>query len=316
MHASQQSVTAEAWFPPLLLQTAHQAIAAALFSLRTENSVLSSNLLHWISSRCPLDDLREYFLHPQAMPLLVLPWWLEESLRGEVDPAFQASLIAASIDGYFFIRMLDDVMDGHPVSPAALPAMHLFSLRFHSAYHSLFPADHPFWDVFESALQRTAEAESADAMLASVSEAEFLSITARKSAAALIPIAAVCFRYGREDVLPAWRSLLDTFAPWHQMHDDLLDWSEDLAAGQTTWLLSEAERQKASDETVAVWIGRKGLRWAAERMSQWMQQLREIAAELGSPEVSAYLDGRDALFRRQIDARIRLASLCESVLVL
>ncbi|GGG93237.1 class 1 isoprenoid biosynthesis enzyme [Silvibacterium dinghuense] len=222
----------------------------------------------------------------------------------------------ASIEGYFFIRMLDDVMDGHSVPAASLPAMHLFSLRFHSAYHSLFPADSPFWAVFADALVCTAEAESADTLLTSIEEEQFLAISARKSAAALIPVAAVCYRYGRVDALPAWRALLDAFAPWHQMHDDLLDWSEDLASGRCTWLLSEAERRKAHGETVAVWIGRTGLRWAADRMAEWMDRLHCIAGELGSPEVMAYLERRDGLFRRQIEARIQLAVLCEPMLAI
>jgi hypothetical protein len=280
------------------------------------NSTLAGETLKWIARRCDVAHLEKYIAHPEAMPLLALPWWLEKSIRGEVDVEFQSTLMASSVHGYFFIRMLDDLMDGHQVEPASLPALHLFSFRFHSSYFRFFPASDPFWTHFERNLASTAEAVSSDHALKEISAKDFLEITSRKSSAALIPVAAVCCRYGREDLLPAWEQFLSLFARWHQMRDDVLDWSEDYEASHATWILGEAQHRKAPEETTAIWMGRTGLHWAAGVMDGWMAQIKASAAGLGSPELVRYLDAREAAFSRQMKANLRLAALCESLLKL
>jgi hypothetical protein len=277
-------------------------------------TTLAGETLKWIARRCDVQHLEDYLAHPQAIPLFALPWWLETSLRGEVDAEFQAGLMTSGAHGYFFIRMLDDLMDGHEVDRACLPALHLFSLRFQSAYFRYFPAGDPFWGYFERSLASTAEAVSEDSKLREVSAEDFVGITARKSAAALIPIAAVCCRYGRLDLLPAWEHFLTLLSRWHQMRDDVLDWSEDHEAGHATWILSEAQQRRTPDETVPVWMGRTGLSWAAEVMEDWMLQIKDAASGLNSPELVRYLEAREAMFRRQIAANIRLAALCEALL--
>ena len=276
-------------------------------------TTLAGETLKWIARRCDVQHLEDYLAHPQGMPLLALPWWLEMSFR-EVDTEFQCDLMISGAHGYFFIRMLDDLMDGHAVDRACLPALHLFSLRFQSAYFRYFPSGDPFWDYFERSLASTAEAVSGDSRLGEVSAENFLGISARKLAAALIPIAAVCCRYGRLELLPAWEHFLTLFSRWHQMRDDILDWSEDYAAGHATWILSEAQRRRASSETVPVWMGRTGLSWAAKVMGDWMEQIKDAAAGLNSPELVRYLKAREAMFTRQIAANIHLAALCESLL--
>jgi hypothetical protein len=277
-------------------------------------SPLGEATLAWISTRCDVQQLENYFAHPEAMPLFALPWWLETAVRGEVDTDFQVSLMASSAHGYLFVRMLDDLMDEHAVDRAALPSLHLFSFHFQSAYLQYFPSGDPFWNHFARSLASTAEAESADLRRREMSEDDFLTITARKSAAALIPIAAVCSRYDRLDLLPAWEKLLTLFAPWHQMRDDIFDWSEDHEAGRSTWILSEAARRKSATETVPIWMGRSGLAWAAGVMDGWVKEIKSAALALNSPELSRYLEMRDVLFSRHMKAKIRLAAIYESLL--
>lgn len=277
-------------------------------------TALAGETLRWIARRCDAAQLERYVAHPEAMPLLALPWWLEKSLRGEADAEFQACLMTSSVHGYFFIRMLDDLMDGHEIDRACLPALHLFSFRFQSNYFRYFPSGDPFWDFFERNLAATAEAVSADFRLQQVSAADFLAITARKSAAALIPVAAVCCRYGRLDLMPKWEEFLTLFSRWHQMRDDIVDWSEDFESGHATWILGEALARKAHDETVPVWMGRNGLAWGAEVMTGWMREIKAVASGLNSPELTVYLEAREATFARQMSAKIRLAALFESLL--
>jgi hypothetical protein len=285
-----------------------------------KTSTLAGETLKWIARRCDVQQLESYFAHPQAMPLLALPWWLEKSIRGEVDRDFQSALMTSSMQGYLFIRMVDDLMDGHDIDRACLPALHLFSFEFQSAYFRYFSSGDPFWNHFGHSLASMAEAVSADCGLTEISAQEFAEVSARKSAAALIPLAAVCCRYGRLDLLPEWEGFLSLFARWHQMRDDIVDWSEDYASslttGRSTWILSEAERRRSPDETVPVWMGRTGLSWAAGVMDGWKERIRSIANRLGSPELIQYLKGRDEMFSRQMAANIRLAALFDGLLAL
>jgi hypothetical protein len=279
---------------------------------------LAGETLKWIARRCDVQQLESYFAHPEAMPLFALPWWLEKSIRGEVDLDFQVDLMTSGAHGYLFIRMLDDLMDAHEVDRACIPALHLFSLEFQSAYYRYFPYGDPFWDSFGRSLASMAEAASVDSGLQEISERDFIEVSARKSAAAVIPLTAVCCRYGRMDLLPRWERFLSLFAQWHQMRDDIVDWSEDYSSkqetGHSTWIISEAERRKSPGETVPVWMGRTGLAWTAEVMDSWMREIKAVAEGLDTLGLIEYLGRREEMFSRKISASIRLAALCEALL--
>ena len=55
----------------------------------------------------------------------------------------------------------------------------------------------------------------------------FEQIAGQKTCAARIPIAAVCYRYDRTDVLPAWSRFLERYGWWSQMLNDTFDWLKD-----------------------------------------------------------------------------------------
>jgi hypothetical protein len=65
--------------------------------------------------------------------------------------------------------------------------------------------------------------------------------------------------------------------------------------------LSEAERRRAEDEPVAGWIAREGFTWAIDQAEGWMSVLRTLAAELGSPDLAAYLETRETMLRQRHD---------------
>ena len=54
----------------------------------------------------------DYFLHPVAFPLMLLPWWLERQLREQYSTSFQEDLIISNASLYYYIRLVDNVMDG------------------------------------------------------------------------------------------------------------------------------------------------------------------------------------------------------------
>lgn len=249
----------------------------------------------------------DYFTQLQSLPLLALPWWLEESFRASADSGFQADLIYATINFYYFTRILDDLMDGHAIQAAALPAMHPFHCRFIRPYFRYFDAQSAFWTHFDRLLAITVQTAAEETVLRHIGPEDFLRVSARKTAAAMIPAAAVCVRYGRMDLLGAWENMFALFGRWHQMRDDLLDWSDDAKSGAATWLLTEAERRRRQNEPLAAWMGREGLVWVRSVMRAWMDDTLAAASGLQSEKLTAYLRLRDEEFTGQIDKMIAVA---------
>jgi hypothetical protein len=285
---------------PDLVSGAQRAVRRAVAQFQNRVPLLADSALSWLATHCDVDHPEDYFLHPQALPLLSLPWWLERSLQGTVDEEFQADLIESSVNLYYFARMLDDLMDGHATERAALPALYPFLLGFQGVYFGYFiPAD-DFWGHFQRQMDLTAESASVDSALQELNEDDFLNMAARKTAAAFVPVAAVCCRYGRQDVLAAWEDYFLAFARWHQFRNDLLGWSGDTEREGRTWLLCEAERRKGAGESVAMWMGREGFAWAGAKLKALMEDAVAKASTLGSPELMLYLAMREEHCAREV----------------
>ncbi len=254
----------------------------------------------WMQALAGSTSPAAYFMHPAAFPALLLPWWLEQSLSGQPDLAFQADLAYSTINGYYAIRLADNLMDGHAtVELPLLPALNFFQTHFQHAYYPYFPAGHPFWDFFKATWFHSAEVTLLDAQLTGLTLAQFEQIAAQKSCAAKIPLAAVCCRYERTDLLTAWSRLVDLMGCWHQFLNDVFGWQRDLERRTATYFLSEAERRRQGDESVLAWVVREGFGWGATRAQGWMVALQALAQELGSPELVAYLQSRVAMARQQ-----------------
>jgi hypothetical protein len=213
----------------------------------------------------------------------------------------------STINAYYFTRMLDDIMDGHAIERAAMPALYPFHTRFVRPYQKYFDYNSAFWSQFERILMITVEAVAGEASLEEITADDFIRFSARKPAAAVIPMAAVCIHHGRLDLLAPWEGVLTSFARWHQMHDDVMDWNSDMQAGQPTWLLTEAARQRKSGEPVFTWMGREGFRWAKSVMDRRIDETLAAASGLKSQPLMAYLENRNELFSQWIGNMIAMA---------
>lgn len=298
----------ETIWPPEFSAAAARAYRHAIADLGHKSPVLAEQMANWLSLRCDVSHPEDYFIRPQSLPILALPWWLENTIRGEVDIEFQIDLMYSSISGYLFARILDDVMDGHELDRAALPALYPLNMQFLTTYFKYFEYSDPFWRELEKRLMITAEAAAVETRLNDIHEVEFKNISARKTAAGVIPMAAVCYRYRRPDLFPAWNELFTALARWHQMRDDLLDWSLDYTSTSNTWLLSEAKRRRAVGESVPEWMGREGFKRTRSIMEAWINGAIAIANGLGSPELQRYLALRKASFASYIDTLIDTAA--------
>jgi hypothetical protein len=241
-----------------------------------------------------------YYKHPLGFPVLLFPWWLEKTVQRIPDTGFQADIVYSTINGYYFVRLIDNLMDGHTTRELRLlPALGFFHSQFQAPYQRYFDHRHPFWEYFERVWLQSAEVTIRDAHLTDLSWDEFLQIAAKKSCAAKIPLTAVCYRYGREDRIAPWSQFLDLFSRWHQMWNDVIGWHGDLRNGIGTLFLSEADRRRGLNESVTEWVIREGLGWGIDICRTWMDELRLLARGLNSNDLETYLQERESMLIEQ-----------------
>jgi hypothetical protein len=275
--------------------------------LHQDMPLIAPQLHSWAKGLSGSHEPADYFLHPVAFPLMLLPWWVEKQLSGTNDPEFQSDLIFSNASGYYYTRLVDNVMDRHAtVEYKLLPAAGYFVNQFRASYHPYFSAMHPFWDYFQQTWSEFCDVTAADGHLVDIDRQTFESLVAHKVCASKVGVAAVCFRYQREELLPLWSEWIDLFGCWHLFREDLFDWQPDLSLGTVTYFLSEAKRRKRAEEAEVSWIAREGLEWAMEQLNGWMGRLRQM--NFVPQEVVFYLEGREKeLLERRESLRPALA---------
>jgi hypothetical protein len=279
-----------------------QAISRLNFEMEQTAPAMAQQVLPWLKQLAGQAQPDDYFKHPLAFPALLLPWWAEQSLVKQPDLAFQADLAYSTINGYYYIRLIDNLMDGHAtIELELLPALNFFHTQFQTAYQPYFISGHPFWNFFQAVWFRSGEAAMQDANLTDIDETLFSQIAAQKVCAAKIPLAAVCYRYERPDLIDPWSRFVDLLGCWHQMHNDLFDWSRDEARQTCTYFLSEARRRRNPDEPVAGWVARAGFTWAIGKLQGWLVELKKQAGALDNLHLLDYLASREAMLLKQKD---------------
>jgi hypothetical protein len=255
----------------------------------------------------------EYFLQPRTFPFLQLPWWAAKSFASELDREFMADVVYSTLNGYYYIRLLDNLMDGHDsVEMKILPATAFFHTEFQAAYQKYFDPAHPFWEVFRSAWFSASDAVTREINLDRIHESEFEQITVAKLAGARIPLAAVGFRHHAGDRLRCWEEFTLALARWSQMEDDLFDWHQDLRHGKTSYFLTEASRRKGF-ETVSAWVIREGFQLGVQNLQWELSELRRLVAPLNSPDVVRYLDSREMMLEAQKTAILEAFQILKQV---
>jgi hypothetical protein len=264
----------------------------------------------WTKRLAQTPNPEDYYLHPKAFPMLLLPWWMEATFQSAPIVSFQTAVAYSSINGYYYTRLVDNLMDGDSNGELALlPAAHFFLCQSQLAYYPYFSADHPFWRFFLTTLVTAGETAMRDAGTADIDLATFTEVSAKKVCGAKIPLAAVGHHYNQPDLIAFWSDFVDLFGRWHQMTDDLFDWHKDLQLGNPTYFLSEGQRQ-ANEKDIASWVIDEGFNWGCQQLALWLADLHKLAQQLQSPSLIAYLKLRERLFQEQeSDARQGLNGL-------
>lgn len=281
-------------------------IRAAISRLEAELTqaapLMASQVSQWLRHLAQAQEPEAYFQNPIGFPLLRLPDWLEKTLQPAPSPAFQSDLVYSSVNGYYYIRLLDNVMDGHAtVERELLPAAGFFHTQFQLIYQRYFDPTHPFWEFFKQTWFHSAEATIQDHTLTQLNPDQFRQFASQKVGAGKIPLAAVCHYYGQVEALGAWLRFFDAFGAWHQMWNDLFDWNKDQKYGTRTYFLSEADRRKHPNESVAAWVVREGFVWGVATLHDWMGEVKTLASALQSPDLMAYLAWREHEVVRQAE---------------
>jgi hypothetical protein len=291
-------------FPSALETIASETASGLLAELDGMAPFMGERVRAWLEDQFGTAEIGALFTRVEAFPVLLFPWWMEASVR-EPDLALHRDVATSTISGYLYIRLIDNLMDGDaPADVGLLPALGFFHSKFTEPYHRHIAAGHPFWTNFLELWVETADLTMQDHALSSIDRSTFELVSARKTGAAKIPMAAVAHSLKRTDLLADWYRLVDVFGCWHQMTNDVFGWPRDLRHGATTYFLSEASREKASGETVETWFAREGFGWAMHELNRWMDELRVLADKLGSPDLHRYLDRRRALLDEQA-AKVR-----------
>jgi hypothetical protein len=260
---------------------------------------LGEKVCGWMAHLSPTGKAPDYFLQPRIFPLLRLPLWAARTFAAEPDYDFLADVVYSSVNGYYYIRLLDNLMDGHgTIELKILPAAAFFHSEFQATYHKYFDTAHPFWEVFRSAWFSASNAVAREVDLDTIDQEDFEKVTVVKLAGARIPLAAVGFRHNAGDRLRSWEEFTLALARWSQIEDDLFDWHHDLLHGKTSFFLTEARKHNSFD-SVEAWMIRAGFQQGMEILQRELSSLRLLVDGLNSPDVVRYLDLRETTLESQ-----------------
>lgn len=294
MKASEFSI-----YTPTLRRAIRQGVGRICVELDARMPLTAKDVKNWLVYLAGSEQPADYYLRRADLPMFLFPWFLEKT-QVKTDAAFLNDRVYSTINGFYYIRLLDDVTDHHAMDEVALlPALGFFHSQFQTPYQNHFAAGHPFWDYFHRIWFHSADVTMRDLKLRKVNRKQFVRVSAQKTCAVKIPIAAVAYKYGQEDALAGWSKFMDIYGCWHQMSNDLFHWHEDLSLGTATYFLTEAEKRKRARETAVDWVIRQGFEWGIETLDEWMGQARELAGELECADLLYFLEYRDEKLRSE-----------------
>lgn len=270
-------------------------------TLRQMAPNLAPSLCRWMRKLAGTPYPSDYFLHPEAFPMFLLPYWVEKATGAKAARPFRRDVIYSTLSGYYSIRLMDNIMDRDGDGEVQiLPAVQIFLLECFRPYALHFPSEHPFWKTMRATWFRSADASAHDALLETLDATAFANVAAQKVCAVKIPVEAVCHYYARPDLIPLWNALADALGWWHQMLNDVFDWRKDLEHGNNSYFLSEARHRAQPGEGTAEWVIREGFRWGIESLEDRMEGLQATAVELHSPGLRVYLRQRKARLNERL----------------
>jgi hypothetical protein len=185
-------------YRPPMRRALTAAVAGLREGLRRSMPLSAAQIDAWLVYLARSPEPADYFLRRPGSPMFLFPWFVERSIHPRPDTALQASLIASTVSGYYYIRLIDNLTDRQDtVELGLLPALGFFHTHFQFPYQRRFPADHAFWEDFAATWLRSADVTVRDLALGEIDRAAFEQVSSQKTCAVKIPVAAVCHSHGR-----------------------------------------------------------------------------------------------------------------------
>jgi len=277
-------------YEPVLQQSIDEAFGRIEAALAHQLPLSQPYIRGWLKQLSGTDHPADYFRRAPNSPILWFPRFLEKRLNQDPVSPIQNDLIYSTINGYYYIRLIDNLMDHEATSELEiLPALGFFHTQFQIPYQKYFVHDHPFWDHFQQVWFHSADVTILDTKSAEQNQNQFDQIASQKICAIKIPLTAVAYYYGTPELILPWSQFVDRFGRWHQMQNDLFHWYEDLAQGIPTFFLAEANRRKLQEESLPDWVLREGFLWGLDLLDEWMTEMQRQTLELRSSELDQYL---------------------------
>ena len=305
-------------YNPILERAITDAVRGLEMTLAQQMPLSNSHISDWLKYLAGTEDPADYYRQVPISPMFWFPWFLETALSPTPNPTLQKDLIDSTVNGYYYIRLIDNLTDHHAtIEQEILPALGIFHTRFHRPYQKYFSHSHPFWEFFSTTWFHSADVTIIDTKSVEQDLTHFMEIAAHKICAIKIPLAAVAYYYDTPELIQPWAQLVDNFGRWHQMYSDLFHWHEDMSQGVTTYFLSEAQKQKSTNESSADWILREGFQWGLDVLDNWMADVQGLASQLDNKDLARYLTYRQASTRssgQEVLAALQSASKISSLL--
>lgn len=198
---------------------------------------------------------RHYFSNPLAPPLLYLPIWLFDSfvrrrlIAAEQRPSL-IQILAATMQGYIYVRTQDDVLDepDHSNREFLLLGNVCCAASTRMYAEALGSEVLPFWAEYDRAMvdfSNMTLAERHAVLRDDPYENEQFTHHADKVAFARIPMLAVATLASRLDLAPGITTLVHHLGIAYGLVNDVIGWPRDVRAGQRTYLLARAGVQRA-----------------------------------------------------------------------
>ncbi len=287
----------------LQTQLIKKACKATIDYIKDKAPLTEDHICEWLLSLGNYNRLHKYFLHPRGAPFFLLPWLLEETIEHQLDTEFQYSLIYSNINAYLFVRIIDNVMDQHYTNELQLlPITAIFHEQFQRSYFQYFTSESPFWQYFANHWAIQADTAAKETFIDIKTENDFINISSKKISGMKIPLAAVCYRYNKLDVLNQWEKFSDLFGLWHLFEEDFFDWFQDNQLNYNTFFLSQ-HKTTYPKMPVEEWYIDFGFDWGAKKLSGWMDELKKLAHKMNQKNNSIvrYLEMRDEIFNQKIN---------------
>ena len=306
-------------YDPVLGQAIDDAVGRIEKSIAEHMPLSRPHVSAWLRHLSGTSNPADYYHQVPISPMFWFPRFLEKSFGPDDSYELQADLVYSTINGYYYIRMIDNLMDHHASDELEiLPLLGFFHTQFQTPYQKYFASDHLFWNLFQEVWFHAVDVTIMDARLHELNLDQFNQVASQKICAIKIPLAATAHYFGHPEMILPWSEFVDSFGRWHQMQGDIFHWYEDLTNGVQTFFLSSGQQRKSADESITDWTLREGFRWGLDLIEEWMAVLQNEALSLGSKDLSLYLSYRQKMTRKaglQVLKALESASKIRSLLV-